>query len=179
MDTRTLCLGVLTQGPASGYEIKKAIEEHFGYFLEVSHSSIYPALAELLKEGMVSCEEVQQAGKPDKKVYGLTDAGRKAFVDGLVRSPGRHRIRSEFLILLFFAEYLPPARLVALLNERVSEFDQLLSHAENCCQGEGGLSAGTRFAAGLGHAALSAAAAYIRDNRGWLEAELAAQKHSD
>ena len=43
MNVRTLCLGVLSAGEASGYEIKKEIEEGlFSHFIEASYGSIYP-----------------------------------------------------------------------------------------------------------------------------------------
>ena len=42
MDVRTLCLGVLSMGSASGYEIKKRLENGFGHFYDASFGSIYP-----------------------------------------------------------------------------------------------------------------------------------------
>ena len=45
MNVRTLCLGVLQFGEATGYEIKKIVEEGmFNHFIEASYGSIYPAL---------------------------------------------------------------------------------------------------------------------------------------
>lgn len=170
MDARTLCLGILTRGEASGYEIKKAIEEYFGYFLDVSHSAIYPALAELQREGLASCTEVQQSGKPDKKVYALTQAGRAALVEGVMRSPGRHRMRSEFLPLLLFSDYLTPERLAALLDERLQEWEAHKAKAELCQQECDHAPAGLRFATGMQLAALGAVCEYIRSNRDWLVA---------
>ena len=53
MNVRTLCLGVLSFGEATGYEIKKEIEEGpFSHFIEASFGSIYPALTQLLGEGL-------------------------------------------------------------------------------------------------------------------------------
>jgi PadR family transcriptional regulator AphA len=44
MNVRTLCLGILAQHDASGYEIKKAVEEGlFAHFIDASYGSIYPA----------------------------------------------------------------------------------------------------------------------------------------
>jgi PadR family transcriptional regulator AphA len=170
MDIRTLCLGVLTAGESSGYEIKKALQEEFGLFMEVSHSSIYPALGELLQEGLVSCTEVRQEGKPDKKVYRLTEPGRQAFIEGLVRSPARHRLRSEFLTVLVFSQFLPPQRLRQILDERTEEFRQHRRQAMECLHDpSAALPAGARFAAGLGDVALKAIIDYIETNRGWLE----------
>ena len=48
MNVRTLCLGILSVGEASGYEIKKDIEEGmFSHFIDASFGSIYPALTQL------------------------------------------------------------------------------------------------------------------------------------
>ena len=167
MDTRTLCLGILTAGDASGYDIKKCVEEGFGAFLDVSHASIYPALANLLEEGLVSCTEVRQSARPDKKIYRLTEAGREALARGLEKSPGRHRVRSEFLALLVFAEYLPPGRLREVLDNRLAEIDTQLEHI--AARERRGETAGRRFAAGFAEAVLSAGRDYIVTHRQTLE----------
>ena len=58
MDVRTLCLGILSLGDATGYEIKKLVAEgSFSFFSEASYGSIYPALTKLTDEGLVSCVE--------------------------------------------------------------------------------------------------------------------------
>lgn len=170
MDTRTLCLGVLADGEASGYEIKKSLQEEFGLLMDVSHSSIYPALNDLLQEGLVSCLEVRQEGKPDKKIYRLTDAGERALAEGLARSPARHKLRSEFLSVLIFVEYLPPERLRQILDERHEEFRQQLGLAAPYLDDRSEeVSVGVRFVSGLGSAVLRAVIDYIDTNRGWLE----------
>ncbi|WP_435104201.1 PadR family transcriptional regulator [Arhodomonas sp. AD133] len=170
MDTRTICLGVLAGGEATGYEIRKCVSECFGYFLDISHGAIYPALASLHDEGLVECTEVRQNGRPDKKVYRLTEAGENALEAGLMRSPGRHRVRSEFIGLLHFASRLPPERLGALLDERDADFAAMLAYARSCGDDEH-LHAGERFAAGLGEAMLTAGLDYLRRERPRLERE--------
>lgn len=172
MDTRTLCLAVLTDGPASGYEIKKAFEEHFGYFLDVSHGSIYPALADMREQGLVECEEVRQEGKPDKKTYHLTDAGRAALTDGLERSPGRHRVRSEFVGLLIFSEYLSAERIRSLIDARIDEWRGMRELAQCPPDNVDSERPGVHFAAGLCDAILRAGIDYLEENREWLEASL-------
>ena len=68
MNVRTLCLGVLSAGEASGYQIKKEIEEGlFSHFIDASYGSIYPALTQLAGEGLVTVRAEEQSGKPDKK----------------------------------------------------------------------------------------------------------------
>ena len=169
MDTRTLCLGALALGDATGYEIKKRFEDTFGYFMDVSYSAVYPALAELHREGLVTFTKVEQETRPDKKVYRLTEAGRRAFLEALVSEPARHRVRSEFMLLIFFAHLLPAWRLREVLDERLAEFERLIALAERwLLAGEGGGEAppaGVQFTAGYGIAVMRAACDYIRRNR--------------
>ena len=51
MDIRTLCLGILTFGDATGYEIKKRLEGPMRHYYDASFGSIYPALAGLKRDG--------------------------------------------------------------------------------------------------------------------------------
>lgn len=119
MDTKTLCLGILTHGKASGYDIRKQLEEVFSNFMEVSASGVYPALKALEQRGHVSLERVFQDGRPNKKVYTITESGRRAFVESLAASSGRHKVRSEMLALMFFAEHVPTAHLSKVLTGRL------------------------------------------------------------
>ena len=103
MDIRTLCLGVLTMGDASGYEIKKTFEERLGLMFHASYGSIYPALNKLTEEGLVSCRAFAQEKRPDKKIYSITSSGRYTFLDEIMKKPAADRFRSEFLVTLMFA----------------------------------------------------------------------------
>jgi len=119
MEIRTLCLGILALGDATGYEIKKLIADGaFSFFSEASYGSIYPALSKLMEDGLVTCNAQAQDGKPDKKIYALTQDGRAALTQSLERSPGRDRQRSEFLASVLFAEAVSPHRLTDLVLER-------------------------------------------------------------
>ncbi len=55
MDVKTLCLGLLTQGAASGYDLKKRFETCFRSFYSAGYGSIYPALAYLADTDLVTC----------------------------------------------------------------------------------------------------------------------------
>jgi len=68
MDVKTVCLGMLTDGEASGYDLKKHFESTFGHFFAAGYGSIYPALSSMADEGLVECREIPQDGKPDRKV---------------------------------------------------------------------------------------------------------------
>ncbi|MEZ5931381.1 MAG: PadR family transcriptional regulator [Alphaproteobacteria bacterium] len=166
MDVKTLCLGVLTERDLTGYEIKRHFEEAFCHFFVAGYGSIYPALADLTRRGLVSCTSVLQEKRPDKKVYSLTPAGREALIGELMSTPPRHKVRSEFLVLMVFAHLLPAAKIAQIADEMVAQWDELLASIDGCvAEDDGCLSPGMRFAVGYGRAVTGAARAYVADNK--------------
>ena len=171
MDVKTLCLGVLTEGDQTGYEIKHRFEEAFSHFFGASFGSIYPALAELSRQGLVSCQSVEQDKRPDKKVYSLTAAGHRALLEELMTTPPRHKVRSEFLVLMYFAHLVPPARVAAIIDQMIAHWEPLVAGLERCAAGDAcdlAPTPGVRFAAGYGRAVLGAALTYVRDHKAGL-----------
>ncbi len=119
MNVRTLCLSILYNGEASGYDIRRmCTEEEFAYFVEASYGSIYPALAKLEEDGLVTSRIEQQDGKPARKAYTITAAGRSAFVEQLSEPIGEDMFRSPFLLFARFAHILPRD----LVEQRCNEF---------------------------------------------------------
>ena len=173
MDVKTLCLGVLTEGDKTGYEIKRCFEDAFSHFFIAGFGSIYPALAELSRRGLVTCRSVEQEGRPDKKVYSITPEGERILVDELMSTPPRHKVRSEFLVLMYFAHMLPPTRLAAIIDEMIAKWEPTLAEIERCVAADE-MTPGMRFAAGYGRAVLGAALAYVHANKDDLVHEVAA-----
>ncbi|MFQ5775239.1 MAG: PadR family transcriptional regulator [Kiloniellaceae bacterium] len=173
MDTKTLCLGALNRGAASGYEIKKAFEEGpLRHIHEASFGSIYPALTALSEEGLVVCTEMAQDKRPDKKVYSITDKGRAALFEALMAPPARDKVRSDFLFIMFFAQLLPPARLAELIDQRIAWYRECLGRMESC--DPSGRPPGEIFVHGLGLAVYRAAAEYLAAHRDRLLDEVSA-----
>jgi PadR family transcriptional regulator AphA len=166
MDIKTLCLGLLSINEACGYDLKKEFESIFKHFYSAGYGSIYPALADLAENGLVSCREIPQDGKPDRKTYSITEAGRAAFANALQNTNPQHKMRSEFLAMLYFADLMETDRLSALLDDRIKELRDAVVHI-NRIEKEWGTdtSAGARFVAGFGSAVAEAAADYIESNR--------------
>ncbi len=175
MDVKMLCLGVLTLRDMTGYEIKKHFEQSFAHFFVAGYGSIYPALSALTRVGMVICRDVAQDKRPDKKVYSITDAGRAQLAAALAETPPRHKVRSEFLVLMYFAHLMTAERLAEVLDERVRDIDGMLECIGNAFEDQGQRSPSHDLVAGLGHVTLKAQRDYIRDNRErWL-----ASAHAD
>jgi DNA-binding PadR family transcriptional regulator len=169
MDVKTLCLGVLTEGDKTGYEIKQCFEEAFRHFFAAGFGSIYPALAELTRRGLVSCTSVEQEKRPDKKVYRITPAGRAVLVAELMATPPRHKVRSEFLSLMYFAHLLPPDRVAEVIDQMIAQWDAMLGHIEACAAADSvagqPLAPGMRFTAGYGRAVIGAARHYVESHK--------------
>lgn len=168
MDVRTLCLGVLSMGDASGYEIKKRLEDGFRHFYDASYGSIYPALSRLQQEGLVDCTHEAQSKRPDKKVYNLTPEGRLYLARELSGDLGPDRIRCEFLVAMLFADLLPASHIAGLIDQRLADHRALVSELKGKL---GCGDAAQQFVAGYGVAVYSAAIKYLEEHRYLVESE--------
>ena len=159
MDVKTLCLGVLSRGACSGYEIRKQFEEGpFSHFQEAGFGSIYPALKKLTEDGQVTCEQYAQDSRPDKKVYAITQNGRHALFDAVNRTPGADKFRSDFMFMMFFADLISPSDLDRRITERATYHRTRLEFLESCQESS---SPGETFVRNFGVAIHRAALAYV------------------
>ena len=169
MNVRTLCLAILYFGDATGYEIKKlSMEGKYSHFVDASFGSIYPSLARLEKDGMVTCCEETQPGKPPRKVYSITQAGRAAFVRSLYDPPARDVFRSEFLLIAMCADILPPAVVRRAIETRVAQLEGEIEHLNQIAAECG--HAGTRWAVEYGLCCVGGSLEYLNARRAELEA---------
>ncbi|HET7334865.1 MAG TPA: PadR family transcriptional regulator, partial [Rhizomicrobium sp.] len=128
MDVRTICLGILTRGEATGYEIKKIFEtDGYQHFVEASFGSIYPALNRLTVEKLVSVRAEAQEKRPDRKVYSITPEGRSAFLASLMQPLPEDRHRSAFVFAMLFSHLLPNNRVSTLLDTYIAQCEEKLS----------------------------------------------------
>src|SRR6202012_4244367 len=69
---RLYLLSLLDESPKHGYELIQALSDRFGGTYSPSAGTIYPRLAKLEEEGLVTKTTVGR-----KTVYAITDAGRR------------------------------------------------------------------------------------------------------
>lgn len=166
MDVRTICLGILTRGEATGYEIKKLFEDDgYQHFVEASFGSIYPALNQLTRDGLVHVRAEAQDKRPDRKVYSITPAGRSQFLASLLKPVPEDRHRSPFLFAMLFSHLLPAERVSELLDAYLRQSEQKLEQLN----GTKGQSRGEQFAIGLGRAFYRATIDFLHEHRADLE----------
>lgn len=123
-------LGQLAAGPSSGYEIKARLAGGAAQFWHASYSQIYAELRRLADLGLADEEHVRQRARPDKRVYTITDAGRRALGEWLREPWGLAALKDESLVKLTMADPLPPGlvvdelrRLMAAHERRRAEFE--------------------------------------------------------
>jgi DNA-binding PadR family transcriptional regulator len=79
----------------------KLFDGSVGYFWHASHPQIYKELARLKHNDDVTHRSVEQRGRPTKKIYSLSDSGRRALLAWL-RIPARpQRVKDEMMLKTF------------------------------------------------------------------------------
>ncbi|MDP4091285.1 MAG: PadR family transcriptional regulator [Bacillota bacterium] len=97
-------LGILGLGARSGYDIKKWIEEGIGYFQKMSYGQLYPILNSFIEDGLATVSIEKTPGRPDRKVYSLTEKGTEK-LDSWLMEPVNYSLNTnELLLKLFFCD---------------------------------------------------------------------------
>jgi DNA-binding PadR family transcriptional regulator len=131
MDVQSIILGFLMQQSMTGYDLKKAFSMSFSFFSGLSYGSIYPALKKMEKLGLISMKVEIQDGAPNRKIYTITEAGRKAFVESLRTPLAPERHKSAFLMKLFFFAHLTPEERKATAVGHMNSVEQIHSLLES------------------------------------------------
>ncbi len=66
----------LCEQSGSGYELARRFDRSIGYFWSATHQQIYRTLRAMEDDTWVTATAVVQRGRPDKKVYTVSEAGR-------------------------------------------------------------------------------------------------------
>lgn len=177
MNVRGICLAILFRGDTTGYDIRKASSEgDYSYFVDASFGSIYPALNRLESDGLVTCRLEPQEGKPARKVYSITEAGRSEFLKELSTPPKPDVFRSEFLLVAIYARLLGPEVIGKAIDERIHQLQQeliMLGECSNCSDDEINqddensalIMAAAKWTQDYGRYVLTASLTYLRENK--------------
>ena len=151
-------LGLLDEQDLHGYELKKQLAELVGARSGVSFGSLYPALARLEKAGAVKAVEAHTTdatipmtgalsgeiaafrarigrpakGRRTKKVYGITEAGRRRLGELLVDDTTDDR---TFAVQVAFCHSLRPEQRLSLFERRRTVLEQRLADRSRVTDG--------------------------------------------
>ncbi len=125
--TKYVILGLLTEKPLSGYDIKKCIGIRFNYFWSESFGQIYPELESLVKEGLIVKEMAPASGKRKRYSYRITENGNTTLRDWLKKPVETEINRYEILLKTYFGNLSDRAILIRHIREFQSRHKQDLT----------------------------------------------------
>ena len=111
--------GLLSAGPAHGYQLFSMLEGELGPAWETRQSHLYLTLARMERDGLVSGRRIRQQALPDRQVLELTAKGR-AMADQWLMSA---EPSSEMVVKLAVARLARPelfAELAAAISDDVA-----------------------------------------------------------
>ncbi len=109
-DAELVLLSLVAEGPQHGYQIQQAIDERgLREWTAIGFSSVYYVLNKLEHDGLLSSKLAPSERGPTRKVYQLTDAGRRILqtaIADLLSTP--HDLGSDFVLGLANMHHLRP-----------------------------------------------------------------------
>jgi DNA-binding PadR family transcriptional regulator len=123
-------LGLLSREALSGYDLMGRMKARVGFFWEARHSQIYPELARLEEQGLVTHRVVEQTDRPDKKVYEITDAGLAALRGWVTEPPAPRAARDELVLKAYSLWLAEPGKAVALFRDQGQRHEEQLLEYE-------------------------------------------------
>jgi len=114
-------LGFLNYRSFSGYDLKKIFDTSVSHFWPADQSQIYRTLNRLSEKGLAEMEVIEQADRPDRKEYHITEAGQESLRQWLVTPLPFGDHRNAPLIQVFFAGQLSNDEIVEMY-QRVADF---------------------------------------------------------
>ena len=138
-----IILGILFEGPATGYEIRKNMEQGIGMFYKASFGSIYPLLARLSESGdIANSDEQETITSRNKKEYHITESGKGNFWVWLGDLENTGNSMEAFMAKVYFYDHLLPEEAsqgIAVYEEKLRCYlQELLKKSEAYKDAENG-----------------------------------------
>jgi DNA-binding PadR family transcriptional regulator len=134
---REVFLALLSGEHAHGYELKRELEQEFGSLLPALNAGqIYTTLARLERDGLVVGDRVPGDSR-GKRVYRLTDAGRKAVAEWIETPASGRRLKDEFFLKLVVASSAGLAKPKKLIESQRREYLQSLRDLNGLLEANG------------------------------------------
>lgn len=119
MSLRHAILVLLEDREASGYDLAREFAQGMGNVWNATHQQIYLELGRLSKEAFVEFRHVPQEGRPDKKVYRITDAGYDELRTWMNEPAAHPRLRDALMIKIVGGHLADSDKLLSELREQM------------------------------------------------------------
>jgi DNA-binding PadR family transcriptional regulator len=130
---RHAILEALIDREASGYELAKDFDPSANYFWHCASGQLYSELARLEEAGLTDGHEIVQDRRPNKRVFTLTEDGRRELTE-FIAAPTRPSFLRDDLLVKVRAAGAEDAETIleqleqraAVARSRIAEFDKIL-----------------------------------------------------
>lgn len=116
MSLKHILLGMLAK-PASGYDLKKEFEYSLNHYWNAELAQIYPTLAKLEKEGLITSELKASVKGPNRKVYKRLKPVQRELITWLQKGPIIPKTRLDYAAQFSFLEELKHADRLKFVQE--------------------------------------------------------------
>lgn len=117
MSLKHALLGFLDLQPLTGYDLTKMFGATVKFYWSATHTQIYRTLKQMLAEGLVSREIIEQTDHPNKKLYSITGRGEEELLRWLGTPEKLSPVRHSLLVKITLADKLETPRIAALLED--------------------------------------------------------------
>jgi DNA-binding PadR family transcriptional regulator len=129
---KNLFLALLSKQPTHGYDLLQTYEGLFSTVLPpLNAGQIYTTLSRLERDGLVEDFPVAQEGKPDKRIYRLTDKGRQALLAWFAEPLRGPRLKDHFYLKLISARMSDLVDIQELIDNQRQQYLQSLHDLNN------------------------------------------------
>jgi len=126
MSLKYALLGFLNHSSMTGYDLKQHFDQSVRHFWSANLSQMYPTLSQMEKDGLLTMVVEYQEKHPPRKVYRITEAGRRELKQWLAEPIGLPSLRIPFLVKVFFGGCLEKEEIIALLKDHLSHHRGLM-----------------------------------------------------
>ena len=163
MSLRHAVLGLLSEGPASGYDLMKVFDVSLANVWPATQSQLYAELGKLADAGLVS---VSAEGPRGRKEYAITDAGLAELRHWITEVEPVRAARSDMLLRVFFLAQVDPQQAKEYLRQQAEITTKRLEHIESI---QGFVESGTDNLSVYGRIALEYGLRMATTQRQWAE----------
>jgi len=103
--TKYVILGLLSECPMSGYDLKRIIDMRFRFFWSESYGQIYPQIKKMLESKEIEKESTPKDSRR-KQLYRITDKGLKSLLLWMDMPIEKETVRLEILLKVYFANFM-------------------------------------------------------------------------
>lgn len=125
MSVQLVILGLLSEQPYHGYELRQKVERRlYATYINLSGGSLYYNLGQLERSGYVEKAWAEQKGRyPTRQIYQITSTGREYLQTELRRllfdTEGREKVFDPINAALAFGHFISPNELREALNKHL------------------------------------------------------------